>query len=69
MATLRARFEIMRRYSGGRIVGWTVWRVPEMPVTLPRNPTNSTPVAVADFYGQDAQGRATQHAKTLNGAK
>lgn len=69
MARLRLRYEALARRYAGRLVGWVVWQIPEISPRTPRTPTNSTPVAVADFYGQDAQGRATQYAKQLSGEK
>ena len=68
MIRARETFETRARRYRGNVVAWSVWRIPAEPRS-PRTRYVDEPSAVADFYGQDAQGRATQYAKQLSGEK
>lgn len=59
----RSVYETRVRRHLGRVMAWGVWRVTAP--RSPRVPPISPPEAVAEFYGNDAQGRATQYANQL----
>jgi hypothetical protein len=65
LARVRAVFETRVRRYRGSVVAWGVWRVPAAPRSPRIRQEDDEPAAVAEFYGLDAQGRATQYAKQL----